>query len=84
MSTVVVSTSIQRLVEYIFYSFVCFNIDDERNQNNLEKFEKIRKNSKPFVKKKKIRKNSPFFEGKLKQILKVGRNGQKSCDVVGE
>lgn len=71
MSTVVVSTSIQRLVEYIFYSFVCFNIDDERNQNNLEKFEKIRK-------------NSPFFEGKLKQILKVGRNGQKSCDVVGE
>lgn len=77
MSTVVVSTSIQRLVEYIFYSFVCFNIDDERNQNNLEKFEKIRKNSKPFVKKKKNTKEFSIFRGQVKTDIKSRKKWTK-------
>jgi len=63
---------IQRLVEYyIFFCYVCFYSYEERNLNILEK--RLRK----------LRNNSPFFEGKLKQILKVGRNGQKRSDVVG-
>lgn len=66
MSNAVISITTQRLVEYtFFFCYVCFNSYDERNLNILEK--RLRK----------LRNNSPFFEGKLKQIIKSGKKWTK-------